>query len=80
MMRALVPVQPSWGMAPNRGQHTAGPDDPTERRRGLRVPSISKSAGQGKGTGTAPTPLSVEGPKVMPAVVRVPWKASYHCS
>jgi hypothetical protein len=63
MTRARVLVQPDWGMAPNRGWHMVGLDDPTERHRGMRVPLTGKLAGQGKGTGAAPTPLSVEGPK-----------------
>jgi hypothetical protein len=69
MMRAHAPVQPYWGMAPNHGWHTAGPDDPMERHRGPRVPSAGKPAGQGKGMGATPTPLSVEELKAMAVVV-----------
>jgi hypothetical protein len=49
----------------------AGPNDPMEMLRGLRVLSAGKPAGQGKEMGAAPTPLSMEGPKAMTVVVRV---------
>jgi hypothetical protein len=35
--------------------HTASPDDPMERQRGLRAPSAGMLAIQGKGAGTSPT-------------------------
>jgi hypothetical protein len=42
-----------------------GLDEPFKRRQGLRVPSTGTSAGRGKGTGAAPTPIGVEWPKVV---------------
>jgi hypothetical protein len=57
-------VQPGWGMAPNRGWHTASPDDPMQRHRGPRAPSIGMSVSRGMGIGAAPTHDSVVRPKV----------------
>jgi hypothetical protein len=73
MTRAHGPVQPSWSKAPNRGQDTAGPDNPMERRRGPRASSAytpaDRGKGKGKGTGAAPTLGGVAWPKA--AVVEV---------
>jgi hypothetical protein len=49
--KARGPMQLSWGIAPSRGWHTAGPNDPMERRRGSRDPSTGMPPGRGKGTG-----------------------------
>jgi hypothetical protein len=66
---ARAPVQPGWGRAPNRGQHTAGLDDPTVRHLGLRAPSVGTLASWGKGTGASPTPMGMEWPKAVAVVV-----------
>jgi hypothetical protein len=54
MTKGHGPVQPGWDN-PNRGWHTAHPDDPLDGRQGPRAPSVGTPAGQGKGTGAAPT-------------------------
>jgi hypothetical protein len=54
MMKGHGPVQPSWDN-PNRGWHTAHPDNPLDGCRGPRAPSTDSSVGWGKGTGAAPT-------------------------
>jgi hypothetical protein len=53
MMKGHGPVQPGWGN-PNRRWRTAHPDDPFDGRRGLRA-TAGSPAGEGKGTGAAPT-------------------------
>jgi hypothetical protein len=68
MMKARGPVQPGLGTAPNCGQHTAGPDNPMERCRGLRALSAGTLAGRGKGT-AAPTLGGVARPKATAVVV-----------
>jgi hypothetical protein len=57
MTKGHGPVQPGWGN-PNRGWHTACPDDPFDGRRGLRATTASP-AGREKGMGAAPTLTSV---------------------
>jgi hypothetical protein len=50
MMKARPPMQPGWGITPNRGWHTCGLDDLVEWRQDLRAPLADKMAGQRKGT------------------------------
>jgi hypothetical protein len=70
MTKSHGPVQPDWGN-PNRGQHTTLPDNPLDGCRGLRAPSVGTLAGQGKGTGAAPTHGGVAWPKAVVMVVEI---------
>jgi hypothetical protein len=69
MVKAREFVQPDWGTAPNRGWHTAGPNDPMERRRGPTTLSAGTLAGLGKGMGAAPTLDGVARSKAAAVVV-----------
>jgi hypothetical protein len=60
MMKGHGPGQPSWD-SPNRGWHTARPNEPFDGRRGPRA-TVGSPAGWGKGTGAAPALSSVAWP------------------
>jgi hypothetical protein len=63
-------MQPGWGKVPNRGWCTDDLNDPLERLRGPRVPSVGTPADQGKGMGATSTPMGVEWPKAVAVVVQ----------